>query len=417
MEQYAEKLGQIAAACPYKIIISKPAAKEIPHQKIVVEKKKSGYQAAAYTRRQVFHQNLKQEELADYLTETAVGRYLQVNAWDEAREHILLCSKSGTVTYKTKQTAGNAARHQKTHNRKKQYLLEEGTVIPPLVDMGIFTPEGKIVSSMHDKYRQINRFLELIDDAVREDEKERLRIIDFGCGKSYLTFILYYYFTRIRKREVQITGLDLKADVIENCNAAAEKYGYEGLHFEVGDISVYQSKEPVDLVVTLHACDTATDYALFHAIRWRARMIFSVPCCQHELNGQMRSEEYGLMTRYGIIQERFAALTTDAIRGNLLEYCGYQTQLLEFVDFAHTPKNILIRAVRRDAARQIVPVSVKKRYLGEVERMMEEFHLEPTLYRLLAEAGEIDSDAITGTDPVRPPSAAFSSSADHGLLS
>lgn len=384
---YQEKLQRLAAAGPWKIILSKPAAREIPHQKIVVEKKKNGYQAAAYTKTQVFHQNFSAEELTDYLTETAVGRYLQVNAWDDTREHILLCSKKGAVTYKTKAAPEHTAKDQTSHNRKKNYLLKEGMLIPPLVDMGIFTAEGNVVSSMYDKYRQINRFLELIDDAVRDDKQESLRIIDFGCGKSYLTFILYYYFTQIRKRCVQITGLDLKEDVIADCNAAAQKYGYEGLHFEVGDISVYRSDTPVDMVVTLHACDTATDYALYHAVRWGARMIFSVPCCQHELNRQIRTDDYALMTRYGIIKERFSALATDAIRGNLLEYCGYQTQLLEFVDFAHTPKNILIRAVRRDSARQIVPVSAKKRYLGEVERMMEEFHLEPTLYRLLTEDG------------------------------
>ncbi len=384
---YQEKLQRLAAAGPWKIILSKPAAREIPHQKIVVEKKKNGYQAAAYTKTQVFHQNFSAEELTDYLTETAVGRYLQVNAWDDTREHILLCSKKGAVTYKTKAAPEHTAKDQTSHNRKKNYLLKEGMLIPPLVDMGIFTAEGNVVSSMYDKYRQINRFLELIDDAVRDDKQESLRIIDFGCGKSYLTFILYYYFTQIRKRCVQITGLDLKEDVIADCNAAAQKYGYGGLHFEVGDISVYRSDTPVDMVVTLHACDTATDYALYHAVRWGARMIFSVPCCQHECNRQIRTEDYALMTRYGIIKERFSALVTDAIRGNLLEYCGYQTQLLEFVDFAHTPKNILIRAVRRDSARQIVPVSAKKRYLGEVERMMEEFHLEPTLYRLLMEDG------------------------------
>ena len=389
MAALEEKIKRIAAAQPYKITASKPSAKEIPHQKIVIEKKKNGYQAAAYTPKQVFHQNFPAEELADYLTEYIAGRYLQVNAWDEEQEHILLCSRKGAVTYRTKTAAGNRAKSQENHNRKKQYLLEEGTVIPPLADMGIFTAEGKIAASMHDKYRQINRFLELIDDVVRKEEQEELRIVDFGCGKSYLTFILYYYFTEIRKRRVTITGLDLKEDVIADCNAAAKKYGYEGLHFEVGDISVYQSDAPVDMVVTLHACDTATDYALYHAIRWGARMIFSVPCCQHELNRQIQSKDYALMTRYGIIKERFSALVTDAIRGNLLECCGYQTQLLEFVDFAHTPKNILIRAVKRDAARQIVPVSVKKKYLGEVERMMEEFHLAPTLYGLLKEDGRI----------------------------
>lgn len=423
MEDVCEKMKVIASAVPYKIIVSKPAQKAEAYRKIVVEKKESYYQAAAYTEKQVFHENIPEENLENYLIYTVAGNYLQVNAWDGEKEHMLLISKKGRVTYQAKKVAGNAAKEETSHNRKKKYILEEGTVIAPLVDMGIFTAEGRVVRTMYDKFRQINRFLEMIDDAVREDAGERLNIIDFGCGKSYLTFILYYYFTEIKKRDVYIVGLDLKEDVIHNCNKAVEKYGYKNLHFEIGDINGYQADFPVDMVVTLHACDTATDYALFNAIRWNARMIFSVPCCQHELNGQIRTDDFSLMTRYGIIKERFSALATDAIRGNLLEYCGYKTQLLEFIDFAHTPKNILIRAVRRSGknaqnsvteiksetetqgktaaeaqkevvAKIIVPAAVKRSYLQEVEQMMEEFHFEPTLYRLLKDAEMIARQKI-----------------------
>lgn len=385
MEELRDPLAKIAAADIYKIIISKPEKKTAEYHKIVVEKKESYFQAAAYTEKQVFHENIAPETLEGYLFSTVAGMYLQVNAWGDGTEHMLLISKKGKVTYRCKKTEGKAAREETSHNRKKNYILEEGTAVAPLVDMGIFTAEGKVVRSMYDKFRQINRFLELVEDAVEDYPYERLNIIDFGCGKSYLTFVLYYYFTEIKKREVRIVGLDLKADVIKNCNAAAEKYGYGNLKFEVGDIGGYRADFPVDMVVTLHACDTATDYALYHAVCWNAKMIFSVLCCQHELNRQIQTEQFGLLTRYGIIKERFSALATDAIRGNLLEACGYKTQLLEFVDFAHTPKNILIRAVQK----KVVPKAVKRKYLQEVEQVMEEFHAEPTLYRLLKEAGKI----------------------------
>lgn len=389
MEELREKLKDISDARPYKVVISKSVQKTAAYQKITVEKKESYYQASAYTAKQVFHQNIAMEELEAYLVNSVMETYQQVNAWNDTKEYMLMISKKGKITYQAKkrneQLVNNKEKEDTSHNRRKNYILQEGTVIAPLVDMGIFTTEGKVVRSMYDKFRQINRFLEIIEDGVKNDTHEHLNIIDFGCGKSYLTFILYYYFTEIKGREVQIVGLDLKEDVIRSCNAAAEKYGYRNLKFEVGDINGYRADFPVDMVVTLHACDTATDYALFNAIQWNAKMIFSVPCCQHELNSQIQTEDYSLMTRYGIIKERFSALTTDAIRGNLLEYCGYKTQLLEFIDFAHTPKNILIRAVQK----KVVPSSVKRNYLREVEQMMEEFHFKPTLYRLLQEAGKI----------------------------
>lgn len=370
-----------------KIILSKPKEKAQEYKKIVIERKKDYFQAARYTQKQVFHVNLQKEELTDFLVEQLSGAFSQLNAWDAQKEYMLLLSKKGKVTFKGK--AGNqqpvAKEGDAAHNRKKNYILEEGKVIPPLVDMGIYTKEGKIVRTMYDKFRQINRFLEIVDDGVKEYGKDEIHIIDFGCGKSYLTFILYYYFTEIRQIKTHIIGLDLKKDVIEKCNLAAQKYGYKNLHFELGDINGYQAPFDVDMVVTLHACDTATDFALYNAIQWKAKMIFSVPCCQHELNQQMKTEDLSLFTRYGIIKERMAALTTDAIRGNLLEYCGYKTQILEFIDFEQTPKNLLIRAMRKP----VVPVSVKKRYLAEVHAAMEEFHVNPTLYRLLSEDGVI----------------------------
>lgn len=383
-DEWITAMEKLSANPLTRIIISKPATKDSTYKKIVVERKEHGYQAARYTEKQVFHENFPPEGLEGFLMEAVHGSFLQVNAWDEKKEYSLLISKKGAVTLKAKQMKEQRVVSEE-HNRKKNYILEEGQVIPPLVDMGIFTREGKVVKSMYDKFRQINRFIEIIDDGIKEYRGDEIHIIDFGCGKSYLTFIMYYYFTEIRHMKVQMLGLDLKKDVIEKCNQAAKKYGYGNLRFELGDINGFQTPFDVDMVVTLHACDTATDFALFNAITWNAKMIFSVPCCQHEVNKQIQSEDLSLLTRYGIVKERFSALTTDAIRANLLECCGYKTQLLEFIDFEHTPKNILIRATRRP----VMPSSTRKRYLQEIQNICEEFHLNPTLYRLLQEDGKI----------------------------
>ena len=373
-----EMLEIVLAFEPYKLILSNPLRKDAQYRRIVVNRLGEGWQAEKYTEKQVFHENMATDELKAFL-ETAMRReYRQLNAWDGEREHAVRVSKNGKASYMKKKTA-QAPREKEGHNRKKHYILEEGRPIPPLVDMGIFTPEGKIVRTMYDKFRQINRFVELIDDEIGNLPRDRtLTVIDFGCGKSYLTFVLYYYLTQIRRLDVRIIGLDLKADVIEHCNRAAEKYGYDRLHFELGDINGYECPYPVDMVVSLHACDTATDYALYNAVRWGARLIFSVPCCQHELNSQMQGGGLSILTRYGIIKERTAALMTDAVRGNLLTASGYRTQLLEFVDLSHTPKNILIRAVKTN-----IPEKTRREALREVDALKEQFGFLPTLDGLL----------------------------------
>lgn len=363
-----------------RIVLSKPT-KTGEYRRVNILKKADAYQIEKLTEKQAFHEHTADRQvLAERILEWLNGTFRQLNGFGNGTEFIFLVSKKGKVTFQTKKTA-LAPGTQDAHDRKKRYLLEEGEIIPPLVDMGVFTAEGKVAASMYDKFRQINRFLEIIDDAVRTLRTQRLNIIDFGCGKSYLTFVLYYYLTQKRRLKVQMVGLDLKADVMERCSRAAQQYGYEGLRFEVGDINGYRAPFDVDMVVSLHACDTATDYALYNAVEWGAKLIFSVPCCQHELNGQMKSDTFSVMTRYGIIKERFAALATDAIRANLLEYCGYKTQVLEFVDLSHTPKNLLIRAVRREGG----DGAHRAKMLAEARRMMEEFALMPTLYRLAVE--------------------------------
>ena len=387
MSELKQYLETMLKAEIQKIIISNPFSKSEEYKKIIIENKGKNYQIAKYTDKQVFHENITKEELLGRTTDLVENRYKQINGMSASEEHIILISKKGNCTYKVKKTATDTVKlqaKQQGHNRQKNYILKEGMNIAPLVDMGVFTKDGKVVNAMYDKYKQINRFIEIIDDEVSSLKVEELNVIDFGCGKSYLTFVVYYYLTEVMNLKVNMIGLDLKEDVIKKCNQAAEKYNYKNLKFEVGDVNGFKAPFDVDMVITLHACDTATDFALYNAIQWKAKMIFSVPCCQHELNKQIKPEELTLLSRYGIIKERFSALATDAIRGNLLEYCGYKTQLLEFIDFEHTPKNILIRAVRRP----IMPKQVKENMLAEVRAMMKEFSFEPTLYQLL----KLDAD-------------------------
>lgn len=380
MNELQDCITKMICAGVEKIVISKPISKSDTFLKVTVEKKANeNYQIARYTDKQVFHENVDVNNIVNMCYQIIKDHFLQVNGWTRDKEYFILISKSGQCTYRQRMKTSSGPVINIDHNRKKSYLLEEGLKIAPLIDMGIFTEDGKIINSMYDKYKQINRFLEILDDEIGERQFKKLNVIDFGCGKSYLTFIVYYYLTEIKKIDARIIGLDLKSDVIEKCNCAAKKYGYSGLSFELGDINGFKAPFSVDLVITLHACDTATDYALYNAINWNAKMIFSVPCCQHELNKQIQTQNFSILTRYGIVKERFAALATDAIRGNLLEVCGYKTQLLEFIDFAHTPKNILIRAIKRP---MIYNVS-RDNALEEIEHLIKEFSFTPKLYSLL----------------------------------
>lgn len=379
LKEAVEKLMELS---PIKIILSNKVSKSTAIKRIQVEKKEKYYQAANFTETQVFHKNLDEEGVKRLCLDELGENFLQLNAWTLSEEVSIKLTKKRKVFFDIKRADNKAlAEEVRSNNRKKNYILEEGRAIEPLVDMGIFTAEGKVVNAMYDKYKQINRFIEIIDDELKKKIITHLNIIDFGCGKSYLTFIVYYYLTQIKKIKVNMIGLDLKEEVIKKCNEAAEKYGYDTLSFELGDINGYYAPFKVDMVITLHACDRATDFAIHNAINWGATYIFSVPCCQHELNNQIRSDKFSLMTKYGIIKERFSALITDAVRGNMLEYMGYNVNLLEFVDLSHTPKNILIRAVKNPNKQK----SVKERAVEEVKRMMEEYGLSPTLYRLIVE--------------------------------
>ncbi|MBR1691560.1 MAG: SAM-dependent methyltransferase [Lachnospiraceae bacterium] len=362
------------------------------------------FQLTSYIGTKVYHENLTKEDTILKIEGLLAEQMKQMQLSSSDVNASALVSKKGTVTLKIKHishlkadeaaketgghTGGNGGEkgggfvlddsERLAHNRKKRYLLPEGEAVPFLVDLGVQTPEGKIVKSKYDKFRQINRFLEFIEDVSEKLPKDRtVTIIDFGCGKSYLTFAMYYYLKIKKHYDIDVIGLDLKADVISSCNRLTQKYGYEHLRFLQGDIKDYEEKEQADMVVTLHACDTATDYALLKAVKWNAQIILSVPCCQHEVNRQIQNELLEPLLKYGILKERMSALITDGIRANLLEELGYQTQLLEFIDMENTPKNILIRAVKSG--------KMKKRSAQDIGSLLDRLHTTQSLYTLLQE--------------------------------
>lgn len=347
------------------------------------------FQASEYTATQVFHHNYTKAELLEQLSVWFGGLFKQGELKNRRAAVTILVSKKGTVTVKCREIAASLIdaadfAPPASHNRVKQYILQEGTPITFLIKLGVMTPEGKVVNAQYDKFRQINRFLEFVEDILPELANDRtIRILDFGCGKSYLTFAIYYYLHILKKRDVRITGLDLKKDVIRKCNELKDFCGYDGLEFIEGDIAGYEGEDKVDMVVTLHACDTATDYALQRAVRWNSDVILSVPCCQHEWNSQWSSNALEPLLNHGIIKERMAALMTDAMRSELLECCGYKVQVLEFIDMEHTPKNLMIRAVKRSK-----DIDRTKR-LDACISSMNSFGVTPKLYELLREDGRL----------------------------
>lgn len=335
------------------------------------------FQSTRYAGKQVFHQNHSALEACRLLGELLQDKFRQCEITAQDKSVTVLVSKKGKMTVKSRQRVCDAPRDL-SHNREKQYILKEGCPVDFLVGLGVQTPDGRIAKNKYDKFRQINRYLEFIEDILDQLPREgTIHVIDFGCGKSYLTFAMYYYLHVLQGRDIRITGLDLKADVIGRCNKLAAQCGYEQLSFQVGDISSYEGERKVDMVVSLHACDTATDYALQKAVEWGAKVILAVPCCQHEVNGQIHCESLAPLLRYGIIKERMSALITDAIRANLLEQQGYETQILEFIDMEHTPKNLLIRAVKKTRHME------QKRAGASLEETMELLGVDPTLARLL----------------------------------
>ena len=336
------------------------------------------YQASVPEGAKMLHRNYRREELVGFLKESLDGTYSQLQVQGRQADGGVLVSKKGKHTVKIKPHEVKENAKILSHNRVKQYILPQGKPVPFLVDLGVMTREGRVREAAYDKYRQINRFLEFIQDVLPKLPKDReITIVDFGCGKSYLTFAMYYFFRELKGYQVKIIGLDLKEDVIRRCSRLAEEYGYDNLQFLQGDIAGYEGLEKADMVVTLYACDTATDFALAKAVQWDAKVILSVPCCQHELNGKIRNDLLAPVLKYGILKERMSALITDGIRANLLESAGYSVQILEFIDMEHTPKNLLIRAVKTG----------KKQSAESLDRMTEAIRGKLTLERLLYPQG------------------------------
>ena len=333
----------------YQVVISNPRNNgETSKVKIrpVIVKEELLFQISEYKNNQIFHNNLNKKETVEKIEDYLLNDFKQMEINTVSMQASVLISKKGKITIK-KKNISSEKKIDLSHNKNKKYILQDNTPVPFLMDLGVQTKEGKVSKSHYDKFRQINRYLEFVRDIMDKLPTDReMTIIDFGCGKSYLTFALYYYINILSGRKARIIGLDLKEKVIEDCNRLAKKYGYEKLQFFTGDVSTYDFEGEVDMVVTLHACDTATDYAIAKAIAWNAKVIFTVPCCQHEVNKQMNNEELMPLLKYGLIKERISSLVTDGIRACLMEEHGYQVQVMEFIDMEHTPKNILLRAVK-----------------------------------------------------------------------
>ena len=363
-----------------KISVSSPFSKNEEFNKITVRpvniKNKPCFQAERFKNNQVFHLNIPHAEFSAFLEEVAL-KYAQICVFKGGTTVTFAISKNGKI--KKSESKNNLQSKVKNteNNRKKEYIFNEGENIPPLVDLGVFTEDFKIVKSKYDKFKQINRFIEIVNDAFVNDTNEAVTILDFGCGKSYLTFIIYYYFKEIKKKNVKIIGYDLKKDVVEGCNKIAEKYGYDNLKFVVSDVTkdvLYD--EPIDMVISLHACDTATDFALNYAIQKNVKYIFSVPCCQHEVNKTIkRGGDFDILLKHGLIKERMSALLTDSIRAGVLENMGYNVDVLEFVDFSHSPKNIMLRA------KKTKNVSDKNR--KQIKELQEKYQFNQTLFDLV----------------------------------
>lgn len=357
--------------------LNKETAKKVTIRPVTV-KGRGLFQVTEHYSQKVFHTNMTPQECGTFIMDRLLKEYKQGTLFTEEKDFHLLTNKKGVITLLKK--APTKKRTEELHNRQKNYALSEGKPIPFMIELGLMNGAGKIVPQKYDKFRQINKFLEVVQDVLSQfEEGKEIRIVDFGCGKAYLTFALYYYLREVKGMDISLTGVDLKEDVIAYCQGVAEKLGYTRLHFCLGDIAGYQSSGEVDMVVALHACNTATDEAIAQALRWGAKIILTAPCCQHELYGQIASPVLDSLLRHGILKERLAALATDAARADILEMMGYSAQIIEFIDSEHTPKNLMIRAVKGLSKQK------QEQAHSRYQTFAHALNIAPALYRLIQE--------------------------------
>lgn len=365
-------------------VLSNPRRRDEPVRKVTVKplllRGVLRFQVTSHRADRATNENLEPAAARLRLQQLLRETYRQGLLRDPGGEHQVLVARNGNVRILSRPSSPVEA--DLAHDRRKRHLLEDGTPNPFLIELGVMDEQGKVRARRYGKFRQLNRFLELVDDAAGELPRDRpVRIVEAGSGKAYLTFALYQHLQDARGLALEVLGLDLKADVVADCNALARRLGYERLRFEVGDIAGYDAGGEVDLVMSLHACDTATDAAIERAIRCNARVVLAVPCCQHELLRQLRSDALAALLEHGIVRERLAALVTDTLRAKLLELAGYRTQIVEFVDLEHTAKNVLIRAVRR-------PRRDRERAAHEYVALRDALGVDPYLERALVDVLE-----------------------------
>ena len=371
----------------YKIVLSKPKNSLAQQKRIEIIKNKDMYQASLYGAKKVVHKNMGFDEANEFVQENFANRFMQFNAWDENLEYESKASKKGKVISSRKVPKNPPKKPVFAgigFDRQKNHIIREGDEVHALVDMGVFTKDFRLIGQKRDKFVQINRYLEIINDEIRGlDPKTKFNIIDIGCGKSYLTFLMHHYFTKIQGFDAQVHGLDVDADLIKKCHLTAEQHGLKHLVFSVGDIKILEGapqesfgdKGRFSVAISLHACDVATDYALKCAVEWGADLILSAPCCQHELAGQIAPKNLTIFAEYGIIRERFSSIATDLVRAKFLESVGYREQVIEFTGFNHTEKNLLIRA--RRTGRQNAAA------LTDIKKLCDEFGFSPALLNLV----------------------------------